>query len=87
MHGPPIIIETLGDLVAHGYGINARCSKCRHSSDLDMAALIGRLGNGFRYVGRRTLDSRLTCSRGGARRDVSSQIHCLDAGRRSRLAD
>jgi hypothetical protein len=49
MPGPPIILETLADLVAHGYGINARCSKCLHRCDLDMPALIGKLGSGSLY--------------------------------------
>jgi hypothetical protein len=29
-----IVIETLGDLHAHGYGMNAMCEKCRHCADL-----------------------------------------------------
>jgi hypothetical protein len=48
----PIHLETLGDLAAHGYGMNAMCSRCRHRRDLDMDALVARLGPGFRYVGK-----------------------------------
>jgi hypothetical protein len=32
----PITIQTLGDLVEHGYGMNVMCEKCRHRADLDM---------------------------------------------------
>jgi hypothetical protein len=85
MHGPPIVIETLGDLVAHGYGLNAMCSRCRHRCDLDMAALIARLGPEFGYVGK-ALDAHLVCSDCGSR-DVETQIHDEDAGRRSSFAD
>jgi hypothetical protein len=47
-----ISIRTLGDLVAHGYGMNALCERCRHRVDLDMAALIERFGAQFVYVGK-----------------------------------
>jgi hypothetical protein len=79
-----IIIETLGDLHARGYGMNAMCEKCRHRVDLDMQALIDKLGARFVYVGR-TLDRRLACSRCGAH-DVHCQIHPLNS-HRSRFAD
>ena len=84
-HGSPIVIETLGDLVGYSYALNAMCSRCRHRRDLDMAALLARLGPQFRYVGK-TLDRLLVCSASGSR-EVNSQIHCIDAGRRSRYAD
>ena len=79
-----IRIETLGDLAAHGYGMNAMCERCRRRRDLDMQAPIDRLGASFVYVGR-TLDSRLVCATCGAR-DVSCQIHHLQSDR-SRFAD
>jgi len=60
MQQQAIRIETLGDLVAHGYGLNAMCERCRHRADLDMRWLIAKLGTGFRYVGRE-MDRRLTC--------------------------
>jgi hypothetical protein len=60
----PIRIETLGDLAARGYGLNALCERCRHRADLDMQGLIAKLGTGFRYVGK-ALDQRLACSRCG----------------------
>ena len=41
-------METLGDLVAHDYGLNAMCERCRHRADLDMQGLIAKLGAGFR---------------------------------------
>ena len=85
MHGRPIVIETLGDLVAHGYGMNSMCGRCRHRRDLDMDALMARLGPEFRYVGR-AINRFLVCSACGSRQ-VQAQIHCLDAGRRSSLAD
>jgi hypothetical protein len=74
-HGQPIRIETLGDLVAHDYGMNATCEKCRHRADLDMQALIDRLGVEFIYVGR-TLNGRLSCGRCGEK-VVTVQIHYL----------
>jgi hypothetical protein len=42
-----ICIETLGDLIAHGYGLNAMCERCPHRDDLDMQALIAKLGERF----------------------------------------
>jgi hypothetical protein len=83
-HGQPIRIETLGDLDAHDYGMNATCEKCRHRADLDMAALIARFGADFRYVGHH-VDRRLVCTRCRAH-DVSCQIHPLFSTR-SRFAD
>jgi hypothetical protein len=83
-HGAPIRIETLGDLVAHDYVLNAMCERCRHRVDLDMQALIDKLGEGFIYVGR-ALDGRLVCSRCGAH-DVTCQVHYRRSDR-SRFAD
>jgi len=68
-----IRIETLGDLAAHGYGLNATCERCRHRVDLAVWALIARLGRSFVYVGK-TIDSRLRCSRCGER-GAAVQIH------------
>jgi len=79
-----IRIETLGDLVAHGYGLNAMCERCRHRADLDMHAHIAKLGERFRYVGN-DLDRRLCCSRCGEKA-VSTQIHNMNSSR-SRVAD
>lgn len=76
---PPIRIETLGDLVAHDYGLNATCERCRHRAAVDMAALIAGLGAGFRYVGH-DLDRLLRCSRCGEK-EVSVQVHYLHSGR------
>jgi hypothetical protein len=81
----PIHLETLGDLAAHGYGMNAMCGRCRHRRDLDMEALIAKLGPDFRYVGK-AVDPFLVCSACGDRR-VETQIHVMDAGRRSRFAE
>jgi hypothetical protein len=61
MHGPPIVIETLGDLVAYGYGLNAMCGRCRYRRDLDMAALIAKLGPEFCHIGK-AVDRHLVCS-------------------------
>jgi hypothetical protein len=74
-HDAPIRIETLGDLVAHDYGMNAICEKCRHRADLDLRSLIDKLGAGFVDVGR-TLNSRLSCGRCGEK-VVTVQIHYL----------
>jgi hypothetical protein len=61
------------------------CSRCRHRRDLDMEALIAKLGPRFRYVGK-ALDQFLVCSACGSR-EIESQIYCVDAGRRSIFAD
>jgi hypothetical protein len=74
-----IRIDTLGDLAAHGYGLNATCERCRHRSDLDIAALILRLGEGFCYIGR-ILDGRLVCTSCGVT-DVSVQVHNMNSSR------
>jgi hypothetical protein len=84
MEKQAIVIETLGALVAHDYGMNATCEKCRHRVDLDLQALIDKLGEGFIYVGR-TLNGRLVCTACGAR-EVHCQIHPLNSDR-SRFAD
>jgi hypothetical protein len=55
--------------------MNATCEKCRHRADLDMRALIDKLGEGFIYVGR-TLNGRLACGRCGEK-GVTVQIHYL----------
>jgi hypothetical protein len=34
-------------LVAHDYGMNATCERCRYRADLDMRSLIDKLGEGF----------------------------------------
>jgi hypothetical protein len=85
MAAQPIILRTLGDLASRGYGLNAMCSRCRHRRDLDMAALITKLGPEFCYVGK-AVDRFLVCSACGGRH-VETQIHVEDAGRRSRFAD
>jgi len=41
-----ICIETLDDLVAHRYGLNAYCDRCHQRVDLDMDALIRRFSAG-----------------------------------------
>jgi hypothetical protein len=85
MAAQPIVLRTLGDLASRGYGMNAMCSRCRHRCDLDMAALVAKLGPEFCYVGK-ALDRFLVCSACGGRH-VETQIHVEDAGRRSRFAD
>jgi len=80
----PIRIETLGDLAAHDYGLNAMCDRCRHRADLDMQGLIAKLGATFRYVGH-DLDRRLCCGPCGEKA-VSAQVHCQSSDR-SRFAD
>ena len=77
-------IETLGDLAAHGYGLNAMCEKCGHRVDLDILALIERFGPDFVYVGRH-LDAMLTCTACGARAATVQVHNCLS--NRSRHAD
>jgi hypothetical protein len=84
MEQQSIRIETLGDLAAHGYGLNATCKRCRHRADLDLQGLIAKLGAGFRYIGR-DLDRRLACRRCGTR-DIGVQAHYQHSDR-SRFAD
>ena len=79
-----IRIEALGVLAAHDYGLNAMCERCRRRADLDMQALIAKLGARFRYVGR-GLDRRLVCSGCGGKA-ASVQVHYLHSDR-SRFAD
>ena len=77
-------IETLGDLAAHGYGLNPLCERCRHRVDLDLLALIERFGPDFVYVGRH-IDEMLSCTACGAR-EATVQLHnCLSD--RSRHAE
>jgi hypothetical protein len=61
-----IRIEALGDLAAHGYGLNATCERWRRRTDLDILALIERFWPDFLYVGRR-IDDMLLCTTCGAR--------------------
>jgi hypothetical protein len=75
MEQQAIRIETLGDLVAHRYGMNAMC---------EISAMIAKFGADFRYVGHR-IDRQLKCTRCGAR-EVHCQIHYLRSGL-SPLAD
>jgi len=79
-----IRIQTLGDLAAHGYGLNATCEDCRRRADLDMLALITRFGPDFRYISP-GVDPYLICSGCGSRK-VATQIHNLFSDR-SRFAD
>ena len=84
MRQQSIRLETLGDLTAHGYGLNALCERCRRRTDLDILALIARLGPDFRYVGRH-LDAMLVCTACGARAATVQLHNCLSD--RSRFAD
>jgi transcription elongation factor Elf1 len=84
MEQQSIRIETLGDLAAHGYGLNATCERCRHRADLDLQGLIAKFGAGFRYIGR-DLDRRLTCGHCGGR-EIGVQVRCVHSNR-SRFAD
>jgi hypothetical protein len=47
----PIVIRTLGQAKANGYGFNATCLKCGHRRDLNMDDLIAYLGEDFVFVG------------------------------------
>lgn len=74
-----IRVQTLGDLVANGYGMNATCELCRHRADLDMDALVAKFGKGFCYIGAH-FDNHFVCGRCGAR-EVGVQIHPLHSSR------
>tara|TARA_R110002124_G_scaffold118850_1_gene276391 strand:+ start:116 stop:367 length:252 start_codon:yes stop_codon:yes gene_type:complete len=61
--GPPprgIAIETLGDLRRLGYRLNGFCRACGKSGDLDLDALIARLGEGRSYL-RGSFTVRCAC--------------------------
>lgn len=64
----------LRDVAAHRYGLNAYCERCRHRSDLDVAALIERLGGGCSIP---ALRKKLRCTKCGARNPVV-QLHRTD---------
>jgi hypothetical protein len=75
----PIRLETLADLLARDHPVNASCEKCGHRSDLDLAALIARLGEDFKVCPRR-LAPLLKCRQGGSR-TVTTQVSYIYAGR------
>jgi hypothetical protein len=62
-------IETLGDLKRNGMGLYAHCAapNVGHGSQLDLEALIGRLGEDHVYIDDRRLASVLVCSKCGHR--------------------
>jgi hypothetical protein len=59
----PVAIRTIGDLGEHSQ-MYAYCNACRHSSELDLAALCERYGPQLTLT---HLRARLRCSRCGAR--------------------
>jgi hypothetical protein len=67
----PRTISTLGDLKADHYELTGHCGasvECRHSSKLDLDALIDRLGADFVSFGDpNPLAARLRCEKCGGR--------------------
>jgi len=74
----PLVIRTIGDLGERDH-LYAYCNACRHSSQLDLAALRQRYGE---RLSLRSLRARLRCSRCGAR--SVETFHAWDAGQRAR---
>jgi hypothetical protein len=70
----PVSIRTIGDLSERNQ-LYAYCSRCRHSRQLDLAALRKRYGPDLSL---KRLRVRLRCSRCGARSVETS--HVWDAG-------
>ena len=66
----PIVIETLGDLLDHGYGLSAACRACGRHGRVDVAGAAERLGRSRSYVGGRL---PLGCGACGSR-DVSLAV-------------
>lgn len=48
----PIIISTLGDLKQHGYRASG-CCQAHGMREIDIDVMIGRLGENWKYTGRR----------------------------------
>lgn len=63
-------IATLGDLVDHSYTMHGYCVVCRSGRQVDLEALIAKLGRGHVFVGTRM---PLRCRVCGSR-EVLTQI-------------
>ena len=74
----PVAIRTLGDLAAQSQ-LYAYCDACRHSTQLDLAALRERYGP---QLSLKRLRGRLRCSHCGAR--AAQTFHVWDAGPHAR---
>jgi hypothetical protein len=70
----PVAIRTINDLGEHSQ-MYAYCNACRHSSQLDVAALRERYGSDLSL---KSMRARLRCSRCGAR--CVDVMHVWDAG-------
>ena len=74
MHRPDnshlIVLDTLGKLYAHGYGVNGYCRPCRRYFGVPMPVLIAARGGDARVVGMRSLSSAPAAA-GGRRRFAS----------------
>jgi hypothetical protein len=82
-----IVVQTLGDLMANGMGLNAHCGStvCARGRALDIGVLIERFGSDYVYIGERRIAASLRCScghKGGALR-VSAQSPYTTKWRRS----
>ena len=73
-----VVIRTLGDLGAQSQ-LYAYCDACRHSTQLDLAALRERYGP---QLSLKRLRGRLRCSHCGAR--AAQTFHVWDAGPHAR---
>ncbi len=60
----PIRLDTLGALADYGYSLIAHCRGCGRHADLDVAALVERVGPQFPYTARRL---PIACSACGGR--------------------
>lgn len=65
---PPLTVDTLGLWKSEGYSVSAHCGECQHSVQLDLDALIDRLGPDFLSVGSpNPLATKLRCKRCGSK--------------------
>ncbi|XWN33319.1 MAG: hypothetical protein ROR55_09705 [Devosia sp.] len=68
----PTVIETIGDLIDHGYSLHGHCLAGARSSEVGLEALAAKLGRDRSYIG----DLPLRCQACG-NRDVSMKIDAI----------
>lgn len=56
-------LETLGDLIDQGYGLEGSCYPCKRFAPIDPRALAKRLGRDFVFISN--LDGKLRCKQCG----------------------
>ncbi|XWN29994.1 MAG: hypothetical protein ROR55_21230 [Devosia sp.] len=46
-----LVIETIGDLIDHGYSLHGHCLACKRSAEVDLEAMATKLGRDRSYIG------------------------------------